>query len=126
MDRQNVAIIGLGRVGSAFLGAILRLAERGINLQYAIEPADTPGKAQAIAAGIKIVTVDQMIALGDQVDVIFDLTGDHDVRKELRKKLVASNNVHTVIASETIARVVWSLITNEELPISTSGKKMGY
>ena len=125
MEKQNVAIIGLGRVGSAFLGAILSLAERGIKIQYAIEQADTPGKALAIAAGIKIVTVDEMIALGDQVDVIFDLTGNHDVRKELRKKLVASNNVHTVIASETIARVVWSLITDEELPIS-AGKKMGY
>lgn len=125
MDKQTVAIIGLGRVGSAFLSVILRLAERGINLAYAVEPADSPGKAQAIAAGIKIVTIDEMIALGDKVDVIFDLTGNHDVRKALRKKLVASNNGHTVIASEIIARVIWSLITHDELPLS-EGKKIGY
>ena len=125
MNKQNVAIIGLGRVGTAFLGAILPLAERGINLAYAVEEADTPGKATAIASGIKIVTIDGMIALGNLVDVIFDLTGNHDVRKELRKKLVAANNTHTVIASETVARVVWSLITHEELPLS-KGKKIGY
>ena len=117
MDKQNVAIIGLGRIGSAFLGAILRLAERGINLAYAVERADTPGKAKAIAAGIKLVTMDEMIALGNKVDVIFDLTGNNDVRKELQEKLVASNNEHTVIASETVARVVWSLITHEEFPV---------
>ena len=125
MNKQNVAIIGLGRVGSAFLDAILSLAERGINLAYAVEKADTSGRARAIASGIKIVTIDEMIALGDEVDVIFDLSGNHDVRKELRKKLVATKNTHTVIASETVARVVWSLITHEELPLS-SGKKIGY
>ena len=125
MSKQNIAIIGLGRVGSAFLGEILRLQERGINLAYAVERADTPGKAQAIAAGIQMLTIDEMINLGEQVDVIFDLTGNHDVRKELRKKLVATNNSHTVIASETVARVIWALITHEELLIDKN-KKMGY
>lgn len=125
MGKQNIAIIGLGRVGSAFLGEILRLQERGINLAYAVECADTPGKAQAIAAGIQMLTIDKMIALGDKVDVIFDLTGNRDVRKELRKKLVATNNEHTVIASETVARVIWALITHEELVVDKN-KKMGY
>ena len=40
--------------------------------------------------------------MGDEID-IFDLTGIPNVRKELREKLLASNNKHTVIASETIA-----------------------
>jgi hypothetical protein len=53
------------------------------------------------------------------------LTGIPDVRKELREKLLASNNNHTVIASETIARLIWSLVGDSELPM-IEGRKTGY
>ena len=125
MGKQNVAIIGLGQVGTTFLEKMNHLSERGINLTFAVEQADVPGKAKAIPAGVKILTVDEMIALGDEVDVIFDLTGNRDIRKELRRKLVASNNNHTVIAPETVARLIWSLISQDELP-AIEGGKTGY
>jgi predicted homoserine dehydrogenase-like protein len=86
---------------------------------------DTPGKAQAIAAGIKIVTLDDIVALGDRIDVIFELTGLPSVRKELREKLTSANNRHTVIASETIVRVIWALISEDALPV-IEGRKTGY
>ena len=125
MENQNIAIIGLGRIGSAFLGEMLRKKGGGINLAYAAEQADTPGKAQAIAAGIKMVNLDDIVALGDRIDVIFELTGLPGVRKELREKLTAANNRHTVIASETIVRVIWALISSNELPV-IEGRKTGY
>jgi predicted dinucleotide-utilizing enzyme len=125
MEKQNIAIIGLGRIGSAFMGEMLRKQGKGINLSYAAEQMDTPGKAQAIAAGLKIVSLDDIVALGDRIDVIFELTGLPSVRKELREKLTSANNRHTVIASETIVRVIWALISDDALPV-IEGRKTGY
>ncbi|MDO9010852.1 MAG: hypothetical protein Q7U78_03450 [Gallionella sp.] len=125
MDGQNIAIIGLGRIGSAFLGEMLDKAGRGINLVCVSEVFDGPGKAQAKLAGIKIVHLDEIVAMGQQIDIIFDLTGNQEVRKELRNKLVTSDNHHTIIASETIARLIWSLIAEQALP-TIEGRKTGY
>lgn len=124
MSKQNIAIIGLGRIGSSFIGAMLQKKD-GINLVCVSERMDTPGKAQAKEAGIKIATLAEIVALGDAIDVIFDLTGIPDVRKELREKLQAANNKHTVIASETIVRLIWSLISDVALPV-IEGRKTGY
>jgi len=125
MTKQNVAIVGLGRIGSAFLNRMLVKLGGGINLTCAAEKKDTPGKAAAIKAGIKMVTLDDIVASGDKIDVIFELTGLPSVRKELREKLTAANNRHTVIASESIVRVIWSLIGEGELPV-IDGRKTGY
>jgi threonine dehydrogenase-like Zn-dependent dehydrogenase len=126
MNKQNVAIVGLGRVGATFLDEMLCLTEKGIKVAYGVERNDTAGKAQAAAAGVKMVTLDELIGLGDGVDVIFDLTGNPDVRRALREKLASSGNRHTVIAPETIARMMWSVISSEkELPV-VAGRKAGY
>lgn len=125
MLKQNIAIIGLGRIGSAFLNKMLAKTASGIDLVCVSEVFDTPGKEQAKLAGLKIIHLDEVIALGKNIDIIFDLTGNQEVRKELRNKLVASGNDHTIIASETIARLIWSLISTEELPC-IEGRKTGY
>jgi len=122
MIKQKVAIIGLGRIGSAFLRA---MQQKNINVVCVAERINTPAKAKAAAAGIKIATLEDIVDMGDMVDIIFDLTGILAVRKELRKKLKASNNKHTVIAPETIVHLIWSLISEEALP-SIEGRKTGY
>lgn len=124
MSKQNIAIIGLGRIGSAFLGA-MQQKQQGINLVCVAERMDTPAKAKAAAMGIKIATLDEIVAMGEAIDVIFDLTGLSEVRKELREKLLASNNRHTVIAPEVIVRLIWSLISDAALPL-IEGRKTGY
>ena len=124
MNKQNIAIIGLGRIGSVFLGAMQQKKQR-INLVCVAERMDTAAKAQAAAAGIRIATLDEVVAMGNAIDIIFDLTGIADVRRELRVKLLASGNEHTVIASETIARLIWSLVGDADLPV-IEGRKIGY
>ena len=124
MIKQNIAIIGLGKIGSAFFEA-MQLKKKSINLVCVAECIDTPAKTQAAASGIKIATLDEIVTMGDGIDIIFDLTGIPNVRKELREKLLASNNKHTVIASETIARLIWSLISDAALPV-IEGRKTGY
>lgn len=125
MKKQNIAIIGLGRIGSAFLGAMLQKADKGISLACVAERVDSPAKAKAAAASIKVATLDEIVHMGDAIDVIFDLTGLPDVRRELREKLAGANNRHTVIASETIVRVIWTLISDDALPV-IEGRKTGY
>jgi len=124
MNKQKIAIIGLGRIGSAFFGAMQQKSQ-SINLVCVAEHTDTPAKALAAATGIKIASLDEIVSLGNAVDIIFELTGIPDVRQELRDKLLASNNHHTVIASETIARLIWSLIGDTEMPV-IEGRKTGY
>ncbi|QKO22777.1 homoserine dehydrogenase [Rhodoferax sp. BAB1] len=125
MEQQRIAIIGLGRIGSAFLSQMLQKRSQGIELVCAAEAADTPGRQLAAKSGIAIKSLDDIVALGNRIDVIFDLTGLPDVRRELRDKLVASKNAHTVIASETIVRVIWALISQDALPV-IQGRKTGY
>jgi predicted dinucleotide-utilizing enzyme len=125
MDSHVVAIVGLGRVGTVFLEEMLHLTGKGIKVAYAAEINDTPGKAKAVAAGVKMVTVEELIAFGDKVDVIFDLTGSDAARKKLREQLAATNNRHTVLAPEVIARMMWALMSGKELP-SIEGRKRGY
>ena len=125
MEQQRIAIIGLGRIGSAFLSQMLQKRSQGIELVCAAEAADTPGRQLAAKSGIAIKSLDDIVALGNRIDVIFDLTGLPDVRRELRDKLVAAKNAHTVIASETIVRVIWALISQDALPV-IQGRKTGY
>jgi ketol-acid reductoisomerase len=111
----DIAIVGLGEIGSRFLDEILRLRDRGIRVVCVAQNSDTVGKQRAQAAGIPIKTTDEIVALGGTVDVIFDLTGNPEVRKDLRAKMQASGNRHTIIAPETMARMLWAVISDEDL-----------
>jgi pyrroline-5-carboxylate reductase len=125
MDTQRIAIIGLGRIGSAFLRQILERNAPSLQLVAAAEAGDTPGRQLAQQHGIPIKSLDEIVAMKDGVDVVFDLTGLPEVRRELREKMGTHNNRHTVIASETIARVIWTLISTTELPV-IAGRTTGY
>ena len=124
MKMQNIAIIGLGRIGAVFLETMLK-KKQNINLVCVAEVGNTPGKASAEAAGLKISTLEEIVAMGDGVDIIFELTGVPAVRRELRTKMLETNNLHTVIASETVARLIAALVLDEDLP-DIAGRKAGY
>lgn len=125
MENQKVAIVGLGRIGSAFLRNLLSCRDKGVEVVGVAETGDTPGRQLALDAGLSVLSLDQLIALGDGVDVLFDLTGIPAVRRELREKMLAKNNHHTVIASETIARLIWAMTSEDALPV-IAGRSMGY
>ncbi|QKE39050.1 hypothetical protein [Ferrovum myxofaciens] len=116
MKKQTIAIVGLGRVGSVFLEALLGKANKGLEIVAVAEKSDTPGTRLALAHGIEVLDVDGLIGKSGNVDIIFDLTGMSAVRQELRDKLSKSTNRHTVIATESIARMIWLFITDVDLP----------
>ncbi|MBC7918874.1 MAG: homoserine dehydrogenase [Rhodoferax sp.] len=125
MSQQRIAIIGLGRIGSAFLMQMLKKRNLGLEIVCVAESGNTPGRAMALETGLRVCSLDDVVALGHDVDVIFELTGLAQVRRELRDKLVASQNKQTVIASESIVRVIWALISDDALP-EIAGRATGY
>ena len=89
------------------------------------ESADTPGRRVAQKAGVRICTLDEIVALGPKLDVVFELTGLPEVRRELREKFLRTDNHQTVIASESIARVIWAMISDGAPPL-IPGRPTGY
>jgi glyceraldehyde-3-phosphate dehydrogenase/erythrose-4-phosphate dehydrogenase len=125
MQKQSVAIVGLGRVGSVFLEKLLAHTNRQIAIVAVAEKGATTGVALAKSQGIVNLSIDQLVARSNSIDIIFDLTGLTDVRHELREKLLASGNRNTVIATESIASLIWALISDgESLP--NVHDKVGY
>ena len=116
----NIAIVGLGRIGGMFLKKLLEKERQGINIMGVVEQnEDAPGIELAKNKGIKIYdSLDKLLYLSQEVDVIFDLTGNIDARENLRGGLSRTKNQHTVIAPEVIAFLIWNLIAqgSEEFP----------
>ena len=115
----NIAIVGLGRVGNTFLEKLLENKGNGISIVAVAElDASSPGVDLARRHGLTIYKdAVSIIAMGDKVDVIFELTGDHSAKRDLRMAMVQSSNSHTMIAPEIMAFLIWDLIAaGRELP----------
>jgi predicted dehydrogenase len=117
MEKQSIAIVGLGNMGTAFLKELLGQPNEGVEIVAVVEKNNTPGLALAKARGIENLSIDELIAMGNDLNILFDLTGVATVRQELRDKLLAAGNRHTIIATENVARMIWTLIASgAELP----------
>lgn len=114
-DKIKVALLGLGSVGEDFAEAFLEMIQEG---GKPVEIAAVAHRHQdsAVALGFKQNGVPVfenalgVIELGESIDIIFDLTGDKNTRSELRKSLQETNNRHTVIAPEMIAKLLWMFV----------------
>ena len=123
----RVVIVGLGRVGSTFLKKFSEMEGRGVKIIATVEKqADAPGIKIAMEKGIPIYKATRdIIAMGESVDIIFDLTGNPEARRALRSELARSGNQHTVLAPEIIAYLVWSIMSHgQEFP--NNHAKQGY
>lgn len=122
MDNQNIAIIGLQGLGTEFFKAMINLKDKGVNVLGVSEISFTEGAQYAQDLGIGNVSINEVVDMGDKLDIIFDLSNDREIRKELRKELFSSNNLHTVIAPESVARLMYTMIGDNSLPETSSGK----
>lgn len=75
---------------------------------------DTPGKELAEKEEIPVVELSEIVGLGVDVDVIFDLTGDKHVSQILHQKLVQCGNTYTDVVPVRVARLIWGLIAGDE------------
>ena len=124
----QIAIVGLGKIGNTFFKKLLEKERHGIKLVGVVEQNhDTPGIELAKTKGIKIYdNLDKLLYLSQEVDVIFDLTGNIDARENIRGGLVRAGNRHTVIAPEMITFLVWNLITQGGEEFMESVIKLGF
>ena len=116
MEKQSIAIVGLGRVGSAFLEELLAQPNNAVEIIAGVECAETAGRDLARARGISDISMDELVGMGTGIDILFDLTDVPAVRQELREKLRASGNRHTIVATENIARMIWALMAGCWMP----------
>lgn len=112
----NASIVGLGRVGSILLQQLYIKNERGINIVAVAEIQETPGKIFARDHNIKISSIEEIAEYGEKIDLIFELTGNSEVRRQMRNLLKEKNNNHTVIATETVAILICLMLSDKELP----------
>ncbi|MCS7284938.1 MAG: serine kinase [Hydrogenobacter thermophilus] len=113
MRRVNVAIAGLGRVGSQFLEALLGVSADSVKIIAVAEPKENLESVKiAKERGIAYYkdARDMLRSLEDAIDVLFELTGDAVLRTELHEILSQSGNRKTVIVPEPVAFLIWSLI----------------
>ncbi|MCS6957317.1 MAG: serine kinase [Aquificaceae bacterium] len=116
MRKLNVAIAGLGRVGSEFLSALLMVSSEAVRVVAVAEPReDLPSVKLAKERGIAYFrdARDMLLSLEDMIDVLFDLTGDALVRSDLHDIIMKTNNKKTIIVPEPVAFLIWSLLKKE-------------
>lgn len=114
MQRINVAIAGLGRVGSQFLDALLSVRSDNVRVIAVAEPReDLQSVKLAKEKGIAYFrdARSMLESLEDSIDVLFELTGNAIVKSDLHEILVKTGNKKTVIVPEPVAYLIWSLIT---------------
>ena len=113
MRRINVAIAGLGRVGSQFLDALLSVNTDAVKVIAVAEPReDLESVKKAKERGIAYYKDARVMlrSLEDAIDILFDLTGDAIVKTELYEILSQTANKKTIIVPEPVAFLIWSLL----------------
>jgi len=104
----RVALVGMGKAGQTFAEHFQKSRERGVPLEIVAVSGSDPVTNDWSHRGARVYKdACEITALGEQVDVIFDLSGDRAMRQQLRLALLKNQNMHTVLVSETIARLMW-------------------
>jgi len=119
----KVALLGLGEVGEKFAEHFLaKIQEEGVNVEIvavAHRNLESPVAMGFIHSQVPVFKdAMEVVSLGAKVDIIFDLTGDPELRKKLRAALQANHNQHTVIAPEIVAHLLWNFFGEGVLPHS--------
>lgn len=117
MSNIKIALLGLGDIGQGFAENFLEvIQERGRPIEIvavAHDDMESPIVMGFQSSGITVYQdALQVLELGNQVDIIFDLTGNEAIRSGLRQGLQQSGNHHTVIAPEVVAKLLWMFFDN--------------
>ena len=126
----KIALLGLGEVGQEFAENFLEIIQTsGKDVEIVAVAHHDKDSAVALGfqqSGVKFFeNAADVVQLGEEIDIIFDLTGSDETRQNLRKGMMDTNNRHTVIAPEMMARLVW-MFFDEEGSSSATGKGGGY
>ncbi len=126
-DKIHVALVGLGQAGEVFAEHFLEKSqEQGVPAEIIAVSDPQPDSPIALGFsqnGVPVFADPCEIAkLGEKVDIIFDLSGDSSVRQKLRLALLEHKNMHTVLASVVVARLLWYFF-GEKGDLPTTARK---
>jgi len=122
----KIALLGLGDVGQEFAENFLEIIQEG-GKDVEIVAVAHHDKDSAVALGFQQNGVKffenavDVVQLGEEVDIIFDLTGNDETRQALRKGMMDSDNRHTVIAPEMMARLLWMFFEDDSSTVLSKG-----
>ncbi len=128
-DKIKVALLGLGEIGQEFAEHFLEIIQEGGKpieiVAVAHDDLESPVTLGFQQSGVHVYkdAID-VVEMGDAVDIIFDLTGSKETRQALRQGMQTSNNKHTVIAPEVMARLLW-MFFGSDVTVG-KGKAGGY
>ncbi|MBZ0105328.1 MAG: hypothetical protein K8H84_06820 [Sulfuricella denitrificans] len=122
----KVALLGLGGVGETFAEHFLeKIQEEHVNVEIVAVAHRDLNSPVAMGFAHSHVPVFQealdVVDLGDKVDIIFDLTGNADLRQKLRTRMQETGNRHTVIAPEIMAHLLWNFF-GEKMELPQTGR----
>ncbi len=109
MSAFRIAMIGAGETGTPLLKQMLSCDFVDV-LGVADLDFNQPGITLAKEHGV-FVTQDfmELAALGEEVDILIDVTGASMVRESLRYHMIETQNNHTLIMHERVALFLMSL-----------------
>ena len=120
MNTFSVGIIGAGQAATELLHQLMS-AEFVDIVGIADLKTDTPGIVLARENNIRTTTdMNDILELGESLDILIDVTGVHAVRERLRTHMVESGNRHTVIMHERIAALMVSLAKGKLVDMKAS------
>ncbi len=118
----RVAIIGMSEAGEIFTMHLLeriQVDHRPVEIVAAVNnDLDSPIMLGFQQNNVPCFTdIKQLASMGEEVDIIFNMTGDIMVSQKLRLELLERKNRHTIIASDMVARLLWVFFDEDmELP----------
>ena len=108
-----VAVIGAGETGTPLLQQLLDAPFVRVLGVADLDP-DAPGMRLAREHGVTTTTDFMELArLGEELDVLIDVTGVPRVREALRQHMQDTGNHHTIIMHEVIVQLMLSLSKGE-------------
>ena len=109
MTKISVAVIGAGETGMPMLRQLLKASFVRV-VGVADLDARAPGMVMARAAEVPTTTDFRELAnTAGAIDIIIDVAGAEQVRKDVRQILQDCGNTHTVVMHEAIAVLLLSL-----------------
>lgn len=118
-DKVRVAVVGGGRTGTPLLENLLKRPFVEVVGVADVNP-DSPGARMAQGAGVMFTTDYMDLARkGTEIDLLFELSGDPEVKPRLKAEYQAQGNRHTIIVHDLLARLMISIISGAEELVQT-------
>lgn len=107
--KVTAAIVGAGRTGTLLLKELAKVPY--VELKGVADISEqAPGMIEARNMGVYVTkNVDDISRMGEDVDLIIEVTNDPSVKESLKKTFIQTGNRHTIIVHDLIARLMISM-----------------